>query len=209
MNPAIAMQTYFPAFRWIILLGSTSLILIDAKLKGANKTKYNKVFLITLYFFIIVSVFGWFTSSYPVTSTFKLISFTLTFLAVIKGIAATEHIFKLKEFFVGFYTVLFIVSALMISFPYFRVINADFQGVFNHVNILGIIGAIYLAAFLTSEWFKKHIYFRNIVGMGVFIMVYLSASRTGMISAILILLVYLITNNRLFTWKKDEVLFSV
>lgn len=209
MNPAIATQTYFPAFRWIVLLGSTSLILISAKLRGANKTKYNKVFLITLYFFIIVFGFGLFISSYPVTSSFKLISFTVTFLAVIKGMAATEHIFKLKEFFVGFYTILFIVSALMIPFPYFRVINTDFQGIFNHVNIFGVIGTLYLAAFLNSEWFKEHKYFRNVVCIGIFIMIYLSASRTGMISAILVLMVYLITNHRLFTWKKIGIILGV
>lgn len=201
LNPVIAVPAAFQVSKWLILLGSACIILSDRRLIGANRRKYNAVFVSVAFFFIVVFLFGFITSSYPVTAAFKLVSFVLTFLAVLKGVAITTEYFCCCEFFVGLYTILFLVSMLMIPFAQFRVVNADFQGIFNHVNLFGIVAAIYIAAILNSLWFNKHRLLRNSMIIGIFTMIYLSASRTGMISAVLVVLIYLIGNKRLLNMK--------
>lgn len=202
LNPAIASSTAFGSFRWVVILGSAFFILINRnKILKKNNRKYSLIFLTALYFSVFVMISGVITSSYPVTAMFKIVSFSLTFLAVIKGIAISSSEFKCNEFFVGLYTILFGISIAIIPFSQFRVVNDDFQGIFNHVNLFGIVGAVYLAALLHSKCAKKYTFFRNFMVVSVLVMIYLSASRTGLATAISVILIYFITNKKVISKK--------
>lgn len=143
------------------------------------------------------------TSSYPITAMFKVVSFLLPFTAMLKGIMATRE-YPWKEYFLIVYGILFAISFVLIPFDRFRLTNDDFQGVFNHVNICGIIGALFIAVVLHSDILKRKKFLRTIIFILTLVMIYLSASRTGMFSALFTIAAYYI-----FSDEKKEVKFLV
>lgn len=176
--------------KWIVLLGISIWMIIGYGIDDEDKKKLSNV-VVALSCFILVAASGTaFNSSYPLTSIFKLVSFALPFVAVLKGVAITRRYYRWVDYFTVLYLILFAISTVMIPFTRFRITNSDFQGVFNHVNILGIICAITIAAFLESNLFRKKTLIRSLVVITILIMCYLSASRTGMFSALAVLGVY-------------------
>lgn len=197
LNPAIASPASFQAFRWVIILGASLLILIYSDIKEYRlKNRYNKILLCAILFSAVVSTFSFLVSSYPTTAIFKVISFFVVFSAVLKGVAATNEYVNWNDFFVSFYGILYIISIVLIPFKQFRVVNEDFQGIFNHVNIFGIISVLFLATLLNSEFYKKYKILRMFMICAVFFMEYLSASRTGMISSIVVCIIYMINRRK-------------
>lgn len=201
LNPAIAAPASFQVFRWAIVLGASFLILIYSDIKnGRLKNKYNKILLCAILFSAVVSMFNLVISSYPITAVFKVISFLIAFSAVLKGVAVTNEYVNWTDFLVSFYGILYIINIIIIPFKQFRIVNEDFQGIFNHVNIFGIISVLFLAMLLNSEFYKGHKIFRIFMICAVFFMEYLSASRTGMISCIIVCTIYVL--NKRMAWIK-------
>ena len=132
---------------------------------------------------------------------FKVISFALPFVAVIIAVADTSEYYDWNDYFTLFYTILFILSAVTIPFGYFRITNDDFQGIFNQVNMFGIIAAVYIAAVLNSDFFAMHRKWQTGVIVGVLIMIYLSASRTGMFTSIAVIISYVFLNKKSISKK--------
>ena len=139
------------------------------------------------------------TGSYPVVSTFKVLSYTIPFLAVVTGIGLTYQRVDWAYYCYLLLTALIIPSAGVIPFNRFKVVNDSFQGIINHPNLFGIFGAIYICFLLYSSYSTRHntgLGWERIVLLGLtFVMIYLSESRTGMFSAAIILLIYFITMN--------------
>lgn len=180
--------------KWILLLGSSIWILLNAKNRNYNRRKVNSVVLWILLFIVIECLSTIETSSYPITSIFKLISFGFPLVAILIGLASTNKRYYWTEYIVIFYTILFCVSFVLIPFGRFRIVNNNFQGVFNHVNMLGIISVIYIALLLNSKFFARRKRMRVLMLGLTFIMLFLSMSRTGMFSAIAVVMVYIIFN---------------
>lgn len=194
LNPSIAAPSSFQPFRWIIVLGASFLILRYSKIKNLRlKNTYSKIVLCIIAFSSVVSLFSLVVSSYPITAIFKTISFLVVFSAVMKGVAVTGEHVNWNDFFVSLYGILYIISMIIIPFKQFRVVNNDFQGLFNHVNIFGIISVLFLAALLNSSFYKKYKILNIIMICAIFYMEYLSASRTGMISCIIVCLLYILS----------------
>ncbi len=192
LSRAVAAVPMFAIFKWIILIGSAIWIFMRAKLSGDKDRTYRKIMYATLIFAAVAFLSGIYLCSYPITSMFKIFSFSLIFLAVLKGIAATVDEVNWNDFLLSIYAILFIISFVLIPFSRFRITNDDFQGVFNHVNIFGIIGALFVAIVLKSDYMKNHKWQRLLLILSTFYMIFLSASRTGMFSAILVWLVYML-----------------
>ncbi len=140
--------------------------------------------------FSVFAVLGSFLSgSYPVTSAFKAISFYLPFCAVMIGIAATHQWVDWTSYYIVVFGVLFAISLFVMPIGRFRTVNRDFQGVFNHVNVFGVLSAMMIAMVLNCRIVKNNLFRWAIIGVIVF-MEYQSRSRTGMLSLLAVLVMY-------------------
>lgn len=191
----------------LVLLATSAVIIFNAKPKAEDNAKVWNMILSTLLFVGIVSVSTLLFSSYPVTALSKLISFALPFCAVIMGVAATKDSCRWSEYFTVLFLILFAVSFLLIPFDNFRVVNDDFQGVFNHVNILGITLALFVAVLLNTDLLKRRPVVQLCILAAVFVMLYLSKSRTGMFSAIAVVAVHYLTGKAPLRWKVTGITF--
>lgn len=160
--------------------------------------KKNNFFIILfgLLFCITTILFSFISGSYPVTSTFKSISFGLVFFGIILGIVQTKNKIDWRKYLLKILTPFFIISFLLIPFPSYKLINNSFQGVFNHVNLCGIMCAIYISCLLVNkpDTTKKSI-LRYIFIISSLVMIYLTSSRTGMFVSIIVLISYFIAYN--------------
>lgn len=155
-----------------------------------TKNRKMKIILIGVLVFSFFSIIASFISgSYPITSSFKMISFFMTFVSILYGIYKTRTQFDWLNYIYKWFTYLMVVSFFLIPFNRFRIINTNFQGVFNHVNLMGVIGALYISILLI----KKDVSYKiilNVLIVMTLIMQYLTASRTGLIISISCLLIY-------------------
>lgn len=188
--------------KWILIFVFSFYILFSQKQEQTdyNQLKcHNTLFLLVGLFAIYSVIASLITGSYPVISAFKIISYSIPFLAVIMGVSLTNHQVDWAEYCYLLLSPVIVISAIVIPFGSFKVVNDSFQGIINHPNLFGIFGAIYLCFLLYSNYsFRKTggLDWKRIVLMVLtFVMIYLSASRTGLFSAIVILLMYFITMN--------------
>lgn len=159
-----------------------------------NKNRKMKIILIGVLVFSAFSIIASFISgSYPISSSFKVISFFMTFLSILYGIYKTKNEFDWLNYIYKWFTYLMIVSFFLIPFNRFRLINTNFQGVFNHVNVMGVIGALYISILLIKKDIAHNIILNFLILMTL-IMQYLTASRTGLIISISCLIVYEMTH---------------
>ena len=189
LSPAIAAGIGNGIIKWIVLLGMSILVILY-KYYDDKKWKIQYTFFSIMIFAVIVSVNSFFKSSYPVTSCFKMLAFLLTFCATIKGVYITRRFCRWTDFLCLLMSLLMIISFFLIPFPRFRIVNDNFQGIFNHVNLMGVMCCVYLALVLKSNFFNQRKNIRNIVIICTLSMAFLSASRTGMISSIVVLISY-------------------
>lgn len=159
-----------------------------------TKNRKMKIILIGVLVFSFFSIVASFISgSYPISSSFKVISFFMTFLSILYGIYKTRNQFDWLNYIYKWFTYLMVVSFFLIPFNRFRIINTNFQGVFNHVNVMGVIGALYISILLIKKDVSNKIIL-NVLILMTLIMQYLTASRTGLIISISCLLIYEITH---------------
>lgn len=159
-----------------------------------SKNRKMKIILIGVLVFSFFSITASFISgSYPISSSFKVISFFMTFLSILYGIYKTRNQFDWLNYIYKWFTYLMVASFFLIPFNRFRIINANFQGVFNHVNAMGVIGALYISIILIKKDVSNNIYL-NVLILMTLIMQYLTASRTGLIISISCLLIYEMTH---------------
>lgn len=187
INPAIA-SGLNSNVKWVVLIGTSIWLIIHTKLNGDENRRITSIVFLSLIFVLLVGLSSFLFSSYPITSVFKLISFIVPFLAIIQGFVSLDNKGSIINYIVVLLSVLFIISALMLPFDRFRIINNDFQGIFSHVSVMGIMSAVFLAYLLFSTTYRKII--KVLLILLTFILCYFSASRTGMISCILIVFVF-------------------
>lgn len=194
--------------KWILLLAISVWILIVAKPNEETKKKLRSIFALVALFsgYSIVSslLFG----SYPLISAFKVISFAVPMLAIFIGIADSAEIEEWTEYYYRIFFILLLISLGMFPYNQFRIINDDFQGLFNHVNILGIICALFIAVTLNRTG-KKSWLFEVIVIAAVVVMEYFSRSRTGMFSIIGIFVTWLLFRSRRNTNAVAYIVFII
>lgn len=133
------------------------------------------------------------TSSYPLVSIFKVLSYAIPFYAVVLGVAVTNEecnwIHYMKQ------VLILVVYACILTIPIqgrFNYINGTFQGVLNHPNMMGIFLSLFIACYLfDKETFQeKPDKLFYIILLLSFYMLYKTASRTGMFSALICLIIY-------------------
>ena len=175
--------------KWVLLLGFSVWIILFSRPDDREKHILNKVTVSGAVFALYAVLSSMLFSSFPVVSVFKVIAFYLPMIAILRGIAATVETEDWTEYYFRIFAVLFLICFFTIPFGRFRIVNSDFQGVFNHVSVLGILSALFVAITVN----RKEIYkmrMQHIIIAAVIVMVYLSRSRTGMLSVIGVLMTW-------------------
>lgn len=166
--------------------------------KWENK-KIMNVGIWILLFSIIAIISAFFNSSYPVVATFKIISYAVPCVAIFKGVSETVQINWMRKI-VKLLGVLLFLSIILIRNPlgYFRN-GSGFQGFFSHPNVYGVMLAIFLAGYLYMC--KKASMLNLLVVILTISLAVLSASRTGMMSVVILVLIYMLSFNMRVLYK--------
>lgn len=188
---AVSVGSYNTLKLVLILILSCYIMYNSLNITKNRKIKIILIEVLVFSFFSIVASF--ISGSYPVTSSFKVISFLMTFLSILYGIYKTRNQFDWLNYIYKWFTYLMVVSFFLIPFNRFRIINTNFQGVFYHVNVMGVIGALYISILLIKKDVSNKIIL-NVLILMTLIMQYLTASRTGLIISISCLLIYEMTH---------------
>lgn len=151
------------------------------------------------------------SSSYPVVSVFKVISYAIPFYAVAAGVSATSQKVDWMMWLYHILTPIIMLCAVTIPFSRFRIVNDSFQGAINHPNLMGIFGAIYIGVVLYVYTYGKAK--RKKVALVLlaltYVMIYLSESRTGMFSAVILLVIHLIMLSGKSQFKAGLILAAI
>ena len=177
--------------KWAIIVGMSFLII--SRSRYYEMPKGVRPFRITLTIFAVYAVFSSFlTSGYPTVSIFKVISYAVPFYAIAKGVAVTDNECNWIHYMKQVLTPIILACILTIPFQgRFNIVNGTFQGILNHPNLMGIFLSIFIGCFLFDHAENAHHdkIFLAILAL-CFYMLYATASRTGMLSAVISLVIY-------------------
>ncbi|MBP5639040.1 MAG: O-antigen ligase family protein, partial [Victivallales bacterium] len=147
---------------------------------------------LTLLFLGEITLSAYLYGSYPVVSVLKGLLYVLAFNAVLYGVFATADKINWICFLKRFFLLLYGLSIFAIPFMSLRTKNGHaFQGIFIHPNLFGIYAAVLIALLLAEIHASKVKYVVACI-LAVLFMQYLSESRTGLFSSLLVIGVYFI-----------------
>lgn len=192
INPGIAVgygdTKILGVLKWCTILSASIFLLIG--LSDDEKAKLRKINYLIVLFAVSSIISAFMTSSYPIGATFKIIAFAIPFLAIINGVNSYNNInwMGLINEYLG---LLVIGSLIFINSPTGYLRNGiAFQGFFNHPNVYGVMIVLYFAGIL---YYNKKINLKvsTILFLSIFL-VLKTLSRTSLISAFIIIIIYLI-----------------
>lgn len=192
----------------LLIILVLSLYIIFKTFSIVKKSNIKLVVYSILLFSVYTLLASFISGSYPIISAFKVISFTFTFIAVIQGVLCTKNRIDWLEYLYKWLTALMVVSFFLIPFKQFRFVNSNFQGIYNHVNMMGMMGSIYIVILLSKK--EKLLSIKiddksiNILIILTLYMQFLSASRTGLVTSLGCILIHFFLN---ITVKKIIVAF--
>ncbi len=180
--------------KWVLIFIFSAYILLN-KDRPQKSVVVSNAQLLVIVFMLYNIVTASFASSYPVVSMFKSISYAVPFCAVMLGASLTSPKFDWINYLFWLMTPVMAVSVITIPFGQFKLVNESFQGVLNHPNLFGIVGAMYivLALYNMMNNPERTHWFIFAMIAATFVMIYLSESRTGMFTALIMLLIYFIS----------------
>lgn len=154
-------------------------------------------------FVLYVIAASFLTSSYPVVATFKVISYAIPFCAIVLGVSNTNQRANWINYMYALLTPIILLCAATIPFGRFRIVNESFQGAINHPNLMGIFGAIYIGAALYNlEYGERSKRYLTLILLALtFFMIYISDSRTGMFSAVIIVVIHFLSLESMSRFK--------
>lgn len=196
MNPGLAVNIgNFQNLKWVLIFISSFYLLfgyhkIDIRLR--NKTK--GVIFSVLMFSIYNIVASFYVSTLPTIAIFRVLSYVIVFLGVMIGIANTSNKFDWINWMYRMFSTLFIISIPFIFLPVGYLRNGRaFQGLTNQPNMFGILSGLFVALILTKiqlKGFKSRLLPFLQISV-VMYMIILSESRTGFISSIVVIIMFL------------------
>lgn len=188
---AVGFDGILASIKWgIVFLLSVYLLLGYRKMKNAEIS--NVIFWVVI-LSVVSIISAWMTSSYPVTASFKVLSYAIPFTAILKGVSETEDCAWIKKITQSL-GILVLGSAVLLnsSIGYLRN-GRSFQGVFNHPNVYGVMLSIFVAGYLYQQ---KRLSVKAILVIGASLfLLYQTGSRTGMISVMVTIVVFLATQD--------------
>ena len=192
MNPGIAVSISSVAIlKWLCIFYLSIYLLVLFRYKSRA---YLKILPYFVFFALYLVIVQFFVSSYPIVSLFKIIAWIIPFLAIVKGITANSAInwIYMINRLLG---ILIFGSLLTIPFNFAYLRNGHaLQGLLNHPNMFGIVIVLFLAGWMFEH--KNKLSLATIVVAGLsFILIYLSESRTSLISAVILCFAYIFFSN--------------
>lgn len=148
---------------------------------------------------------AWLVSTYPTVATFKVFSYAIPFIAIMRGVSIQREYDWLKRntYFLG---ILLIMGIPLLASPIGYLRNGrSFQGVFNHPNLYGVIIPFFCAGYLHVQ---KRLNIRSIlVVIACVLLIYPSRSRTGMISLLAVFVIFVLSMD-MRTANKIMIIFT-
>ncbi len=182
------------AEKWALIFIFVLYILFSKQtLRKSLAVSNTQMFVIVFMVYCIITAL--FTSSYPVVSMFKAVSYAVPFCGVLLAVSITNIKFDWVNYLFSLMTPVIIASAITMPFSRFKIVNESFQGVINHPNLFGIFGAIYIlvAIYNIMNHPERQHWSAFVLVAVTFVMIYLSESRTGMFSALIMLIIYFVS----------------
>lgn len=181
--------TEFGTIKWVIIF-SLCIIIVACNINRAKY--YNKYFIKLMFFFAFyLLIHSYIFSSYPVVSIFKVISWSFVFFSVILGIN------NFPDYdWIGYITkylnliVLCTPLAIVLGIAYLRN-GHGLQGIVNHPNMFGVITSVCIACNIFLL-FSKRKFSRVFIIILSFACCISSESRTGVLSALLCVALYVL-----------------
>ena len=173
--------------KWAVVFALSFYLIICA---DKSKLREIKSIVRAVSVFAFVSIISaWITSSYPMTATAKVLSYSIPFIGILIGVYDTENVNWIEKitWFLGF---LIVFSCFFLGTQLGYSSRAPlFQGVFYHPNTCGVMISMFVTGFLYIN--KKMNLKAWIVVCLSAVILYQTKSRTGMFSLVFILVIFL------------------
>lgn len=176
------------SIKWGVMFGISAYILFGFKIPSEKKRKLSKVYPWMGIFAVYIVMDSFLVSSLPIISIFKFFSYAFVFVAILKGIALTYY----NVDWINWLEKL-LASMVILSIPLYGTSGAWlgnlFKGFTNQPNMLGIVLVLFVTLLVINLFqLETGRYIR--VGMVAlsFALIFLSGSRTGFISALIIVI---------------------
>lgn len=177
------------SIKWGVMFGVSAYILLGFKISSGNENKkLSKVYICMGIFALYIVVDSFFISSLPIISIFKFFSYAFVFVAILKGIALTYYSIDWINWLEKL-----LASMVILSIPFYGMsagwLGKLFKGFTNQPNMLGIVLVMFVALLVINLFqSEKGRYIRLGMMALSFALIFLSGSRTGFISALVIVI---------------------
>lgn len=211
LNPGLAISiSQFELLKWLLLFVCAGRLIIDY-FKIEEKDKLNKILFPVVLYLIYSALSSFIFSNLPIVALMKIVSYGFIFIGVMIGIYNTIEYFEWIDWIYKqlLFIVVFSTPLIPLEVGYLRN-GMSFQGITNQPNMFGIIIVLFIAVNTVMLQLNKHRlpttgHLLNILS---FCLIWLTNSRTSLISAIVLIIVYLLLLN-LNLLKKGLVLIAV
>lgn len=181
------------SIKWVVMFGLSAYILFLYKIKGGQeRRKLSKVYIWLIVFATYTILDSFLVSSLPMISIFKFFSYAFVFVAILKGIALTYRYIDWLNWLEKLIGGMVILSIPMYIMPA-GWLGDLFKGFANQPNMLGIVLVLFDAILAVNiNRLKRGRVIRFGLIVLAFVLVFLSGSRTGFISAVIIVILGLL-----------------
>ena len=193
MNPLIFQNSTNGAVRNALLLGYAICSIVISRVQDDRLITLKKIAKAFAIYYVYLLFNSLFVSTYPVVSTIKLILYGAAFFGAM-CLVASETQYPWIKYFTNWYTMIMLLCLIVIPIGSLRIRNGHaFQGVFGHPNVFGIVASAYVCLVLASNMHKWKKFLMITLTL---YMQYLSGSRTGLFSAVIIIGLYVVLTYR-------------
>lgn len=181
----------FQYFKWLIIFGGSIYLIVFSKRFNYNVSLLIIIYTIFIFYLIFSTIFF---SSNPLLGIFKIINYALPLFSLYlnKDYLVKKNIDKwIKNIMIIF----IVFSVVLIFFPLGYLRNQHgFQGITNNPNMFGIIMVLAYTFMIKS---KINLFSFATITMLFIYLIYISESRTSLVSILVLIIVYSLMEKRL------------
>lgn len=198
LNPGLALPiSQFEMYKWILLF-ACSWRLVIAYLKIHDKRKLNTLLFPIVVYLVYSALSSFVFSNLPVVALMKIVSYGFIFIGIMIGIHNTIKGFDWIEWIYKQLLLIIVFSIPLIPLEVGYLRNGiSFQGIINHPNLYGVVIVLFIAINIVKMQLGKYKmpiigHLLNIIS---FLLIWITNSRTSLISALVLISVYLLFSN--------------
>lgn len=208
LNPGISNSyTNMGVIKWMMLLSLAFIIIVSAT-TNADRKKSHFLYMLCI-FVVYLVVDSLIVSGYPTVSIFKIISWIFVFFALIRGMYAAQLEDKIVKFLSLLLDLIIIVSPFAYPLGVAFLRNGySFQGITNQPNMLGVIALMTFGLNLYLKNSKNKYYVIIVSGLCI-VEGILTKSRTCIFGIVLLVIIYLLFNEKSILKKTYIVLCAM